>query len=148
MVSVDSLYSSLMATRMRHISPNMLSVKCCHLLSFCKEAWSLYFGQEMCYWADRILSSKYKYATVLVCRMPHRKWRATKRHPSRANSCQQLSCSLYFASISCEASCAQAEYTSHSAVSKHSVRFDLKRLFEATQQLRLLHFRTEVDSIS
>ena len=63
MASVGSLYSCKMATRMRHISPKMLSVKCCHLLSFCKEAWSLYFGQEMCYWADMILSGKYEYAT-------------------------------------------------------------------------------------
>ena len=39
------------------------TVKCCHLLSFCKEAWSLYFGQEMCYWADRILSGNYEHAT-------------------------------------------------------------------------------------
>ena len=31
---------------------------------------------------------------MLVCRMPHRKWRETKQHPSRANLCQQLSCSL------------------------------------------------------
>ena len=39
----------------------------------------------------RIFAAVY---TVLVCRMPHRKRRETKQHPSRANPCKQLSCSL------------------------------------------------------
>ena len=48
MARVDLLYSCKMATRIRHISPKILSVKCCHLWIFWKEAWSFYFGQKMC----------------------------------------------------------------------------------------------------
>ena len=50
-------------TPARQISPKIISVKCCHLSNFSKEDWCLYFGQEMCSWADRILSGIYDYAT-------------------------------------------------------------------------------------
>ena len=33
--------------------------------------------------------------TVLVCRVPHRKWRETNMQPSRASIGQQLSCCLF-----------------------------------------------------
>ena len=46
---------------------------------------------------------------LLVCRMPHTKWRETKQQPHRATSCHRLSCCLP-PIISCGASCAQARY--------------------------------------
>ena len=63
---VDSLYSCKMATNLRHISPKIISVKCCHLLKFWKEDGSFYFWP-----IDALLNRHHFECQIQICYASH-----------------------------------------------------------------------------